>query len=67
MSEPACQSCNVPWTDHAGIAATCRKHREAEAALSAIRFRCLSCGVKTDVRHVGRCETCGKNQWEVVS
>lgn len=47
------------------IAAQAEKTRAT--ALSAIRFRCLSCGVKTDIRHVSRCETCGKNQWEVVS
>jgi hypothetical protein len=61
-----CPSCSVPWSEHSGIAVTCRKLREAEAALSAIRFRCLICGLKTDCKHVGRCVVCGKNQWEAL-
>jgi hypothetical protein len=31
-----CPACGVPWTDHLGIAGTCRKLEEARGALKVI-------------------------------
>lgn len=31
MTEPKCESCGVPWTEHLGIMGTCKRLRESLA------------------------------------
>ena len=56
MSEPKCESCGTPWTEHLGIMGTCQRLRECEAELSAaaaILQEALPIG---QVKHIGLLE-----------